>query len=78
LNIQAAVTSDQKHMTNPRHKAQQLKVGNGQPGNRTGLVRVDDNIDEIARKALERARRAEEAERLRRKISQAIPPKGDA
>ena len=65
-------------MTNPSDKARQGHVSNRPPGNRTvGLVRVDDKIDEIARKALERARRAEEAERLRRKIAQAIPPKGD-
>jgi hypothetical protein len=64
-------------MTNPPDKARQRHVSTGQPGNRAGLVRVDDKIDEIARKALERARRAEEAERLRRKIAQAIPPKGD-
>jgi hypothetical protein len=64
-------------MTNPSDKARQGHVSNRPPGNRTGLVRVDERIDEIARKALERARRAEEAERLRRKIAQAIPPKGD-
>jgi hypothetical protein len=64
-------------MTNPSDKARQGHVSSRQPGKRTGLLRVDDKIDEIARNALERARRAEEAERLRRKIAQAIPPKGD-
>jgi hypothetical protein len=65
-------------MTNPTDKARQHHDSHGQPVKRAGLVRVDDKIDEIARKALERARRAEEAERLRRKVSQAIPPKDDA
>jgi len=65
-------------MTNPSDKVRQGHVSRRRPGKRTGIVRIDDMIDEIARKALERARRAEESERLRRKISQAIPPKGDA
>jgi hypothetical protein len=65
-------------MTNPSDKVRQGRISHGQPVSRAGILRIDDKIDEIARKALERARRAEEAERLRRKISQAIPPKGDA
>lgn len=34
---------------------------------RPGLISVEDTIDEIARKALEEARRREEAETLRKK-----------
>jgi hypothetical protein len=41
----------------------------------TELVSVDDNIDEIAREALEEARRVEEAEKYRKTPGPVIPPK---
>jgi hypothetical protein len=41
----------------------------------TELVSVDDNIDQIAREALEEARRVEEAERYRKTPGPIIPPK---
>jgi hypothetical protein len=41
----------------------------------TELVGVDHNIDEIAREALEEARRVEEAEKYRKTPGPVIPPK---
>jgi hypothetical protein len=41
----------------------------------TGLVSVDAEIDAIARKALESARRAEKAEKLRRKPDPVFGPR---
>jgi hypothetical protein len=40
----------------------------------TELVSVDDNIDAIAREALEEARRVEEAERYRNNPGPVVPP----
>jgi hypothetical protein len=41
----------------------------------TGLVSVDDAIDDVARQALEAARRREEAEKLRRENPPAGAPR---
>ncbi len=41
----------------------------------TELVSVDDSIDEIAREALEEARRVEEAEKYRKSPALVIPSK---
>jgi hypothetical protein len=41
----------------------------------TELESVDDSIDEIAREALQEARRVEEAEKYRKSPGPVIPPK---
>jgi hypothetical protein len=41
----------------------------------TELMSVDDSIDEIAREALEEARRVEEAEKYRKSPGPVIPPR---
>ena len=51
---------ERRHQMNPNHKA--------------GLVRIDEQIDEIGRKALESAQRVEDAEKLGRE-SHSINPK---
>jgi tRNA(Ser,Leu) C12 N-acetylase TAN1 len=56
-----------------RSEAGKAPPSKADPSRPTGLVSVDAEIDEIARKALETAKRTEEADRLRRKLHPVEP-----
>ncbi|GAC1299625.1 MAG: hypothetical protein NVS9B2_07980 [Steroidobacteraceae bacterium] len=49
--------------------------GKVQPATPAGLVSVDEQIDGIAQKALDTARRAQELEKRKRKSHPPVPPK---
>jgi hypothetical protein len=60
-------------MTNPDKNGHQPSAANS-PADTAKLVSVDDTIDDVARQALEQARRAEEREKYRHHPGPIVSP----
>ena len=78
IGWQRSNTSEGSYRPARNQKAFQrtLSIGNHIPTRPkpSGLVSVDDPIDEVARKALEEARRVEENEKYRKNPGPLVPP----